>query len=206
MIIEAVSAVLLEAVVEVILILRCAYHHASQSSHINSASRSIRALHRQQTRSWYIARSSDCSTHHDERQPGRKFTWSDGFPHVHRDEISKDDHRIHVRPSLDIQRTISDRIYFLHSISSVVFEGVLFGLTIHKFLEAQKEGWGYISLLNVLIRDSIWAFALLFSKFKRVRRHGAPLIEFCSCQHREHLVVHNSSRVISCLRISVSLT
>lgn len=99
MIIEAVSAVLLEAVVEVILILRCAYHHASRSSHIDIASRSIRALHRQQTRSWYIARSSDGPTHHDERQPGRKFAWGDGFSDVHRDEISKDDHRLHVRPS-----------------------------------------------------------------------------------------------------------
>lgn len=52
-----------------------------------------------------------------------------------------------------------------HRISSVVFEAILFGLTVYKFYGAANEGWGQRSLLNLLVRDSIWAFALVFSEW-----------------------------------------
>lgn len=51
------------------------------------------------------------------------------------------------------------------SISSIIFEGILFGLTLHKYLHARKEGWGERSLLNLLVRDSVWAFLLVLSMY-----------------------------------------
>lgn len=35
----------------------------------------------------------------------------------------------------------------------------------YKFYGAASEGWGQRSLLNILVRDSIWAFALVFSEW-----------------------------------------
>lgn len=124
-IIEAVSAVLLEAVVEVILILRL---YA-----LYTASRRVLGI----LLGALIAQLIMMSVSLGVSLPG-------------------------VMASPMCIETKFPRMIIAYTISSVVFEGVLFGLTIHKFLEAQKEGWGYISLLNVLIRDSIWAFALLF--------------------------------------------
>lgn len=53
---------------------------------------------------------------------------------------------------------------FVYRISSIVFEGVLFGLTVYKYRGATREGWGQRSLLNILVRDSVWAFALVFGE------------------------------------------
>ncbi|KAJ3531248.1 hypothetical protein NM688_g7600 [Phlebia brevispora] len=48
-----------------------------------------------------------------------------------------------------------------YTISSIIFESFLFGLTVYKFFAARREGWGKKSLLTVLVRDSVWAFAVV---------------------------------------------
>lgn len=45
-----------------------------------------------------------------------------------------------------------------------MFEGVLFGLTLYKYYTARAEGWGRVGLVNILARDGMWAFALVFGE------------------------------------------
>lgn len=45
-----------------------------------------------------------------------------------------------------------------------MFEGVLFGLTLYKYYTARAEGWGRAGLVNILARDGMWAFALVFGE------------------------------------------
>ncbi|OSX66631.1 hypothetical protein POSPLADRAFT_1133430 [Postia placenta MAD-698-R-SB12] len=49
-----------------------------------------------------------------------------------------------------------------YSITSILFETFLFTLTIRRYLQARKAGWGNIDLLAVLFRDGAWAFAVIF--------------------------------------------
>lgn len=50
-----------------------------------------------------------------------------------------------------------------YSITSILFETFLFTLTIRRYLQARKAGWGNIDLLAVLFRDGAWAFAVIFA-------------------------------------------
>lgn len=49
-----------------------------------------------------------------------------------------------------------------YSIASIAFEGFLVMLTLYKYCIARAEGWGRAGLMTVLVRDGVWAFALLF--------------------------------------------
>ncbi|EKM60021.1 uncharacterized protein PHACADRAFT_250873 [Phanerochaete carnosa HHB-10118-sp] len=49
-----------------------------------------------------------------------------------------------------------------YSIACITFESLLLGLTLNKYFTAISEGWGGVMLLNILVRDGVWAFALLF--------------------------------------------
>lgn len=63
--------------------------------------------------------------------------------------------------------------YFLHShvltydhdasrAAAIVFQAMLFTVTIYKFILAVRDGWGDVALIVLLIRDGTWAFCLLF--------------------------------------------
>ncbi|KAL0062340.1 hypothetical protein AAF712_010824 [Marasmius tenuissimus] len=45
---------------------------------------------------------------------------------------------------------------------AVIFQTLLFGLTLHKFLAGIREGWRDIPVVKLLMRDGTWAFFLLF--------------------------------------------
>ncbi|TFK76735.1 hypothetical protein BDN72DRAFT_6614 [Pluteus cervinus] len=45
----------------------------------------------------------------------------------------------------------------------IIFESVLFILTMVKFYEAARDGWGRESVLSRFLQDGLWAFALPFS-------------------------------------------
>jgi len=47
----------------------------------------------------------------------------------------------------------------------IVFQAFLFVLTMVKFTQALKEGWGDVPLMRLLVRDGTWAFILLFAIF-----------------------------------------
>jgi len=49
-----------------------------------------------------------------------------------------------------------------YSISSIVFEALLFGLAVYKYWTEETAGLGRISLLQILFRDSLWTFLLIF--------------------------------------------
>lgn len=59
----------------------------------------------------------------------------------------------------------------IYTIASVVYESFLFGLTVYKYLSAKKEGWAGSSLLMVLVRDGLWAFALVLSMYMPLSMH-----------------------------------
>ncbi|KAK1231777.1 hypothetical protein PQX77_005099 [Marasmius sp. AFHP31] len=48
---------------------------------------------------------------------------------------------------------------------AVIFQTLLFGLTLYKFLAGVREGWRDIPIVKLLMRDGTWAFFLLFSKW-----------------------------------------
>jgi hypothetical protein len=53
--------------------------------------------------------------------------------------------------------------------SSIIFQFLLFGLTVVKFIEALRSGWGDVPLIKLLARDGTWAFFLLFCKSTNTR-------------------------------------
>ncbi|KAH9485097.1 hypothetical protein JR316_0002004 [Psilocybe cubensis] len=46
--------------------------------------------------------------------------------------------------------------------ATIVFQFFLFSLTLYKFIEAARSGWGDVPLIVLLMRDGTWAFFLLF--------------------------------------------
>lgn len=60
-----------------------------------------------------------------------------------------------------------------------MYESFLFSLTIARFIQARRGGWGHVPLLAVLFRDGAWEYAVLFcglSTFKLP--DGAHLNEY----------------------------
>ncbi|KAI0048459.1 hypothetical protein FA95DRAFT_1038106 [Auriscalpium vulgare] len=51
----------------------------------------------------------------------------------------------------------------LFAIAFVLFETMLFILTLFKFIRAFQTGWGRTPVITLLMRDGTWAFALIFA-------------------------------------------
>ncbi|KAI0337909.1 hypothetical protein BDW22DRAFT_838763 [Trametopsis cervina] len=49
-----------------------------------------------------------------------------------------------------------------YSMSSILFEALLFAMVMYKYLTASKGGWLRTSILQVLVRDNLWTFLLIF--------------------------------------------
>ena len=45
---------------------------------------------------------------------------------------------------------------------AILFQAILFALTVYKFILAIRDGWGDVPLIVLLTRDGTWAFCLLF--------------------------------------------
>jgi hypothetical protein len=45
-------------------------------------------------------------------------------------------------------------------------------MTLYKFFQAVKAGWGDIPIMHLLMRDGTWAFILLFGKWPHVETMG----------------------------------
>ncbi|PPQ87463.1 hypothetical protein CVT25_008199 [Psilocybe cyanescens] len=54
------------------------------------------------------------------------------------------------------------RTLIIYGGSTIIFQFFLFGLTLYKFIEAARLGWGDVPLIVLLVRDGTWAFFLLF--------------------------------------------
>ena len=50
----------------------------------------------------------------------------------------------------------------------IAFQTVLFGLTVWKFFQAVRSGWGDVPILQLLVRDGTWAFFLLFGAYTSI--------------------------------------
>lgn len=50
--------------------------------------------------------------------------------------------------------------------AAVAFQFLLFGLTLYKFIQALRSGWGDVPLIILLVRDGTWAFFLLFCRYR----------------------------------------
>ncbi|RXW13396.1 hypothetical protein EST38_g12464 [Candolleomyces aberdarensis] len=59
--------------------------------------------------------------------------------------------------------TDSPVIFMISAGFPVVYQGFLFIVTIVKFYQSAKAGWGSVPILNLLVRDGTWAFCLLFA-------------------------------------------
>jgi hypothetical protein len=46
--------------------------------------------------------------------------------------------------------------------AAIIFQAMLFTVTIYKFILAVRDGWGDVALIVLLTRDGTWAFCLLF--------------------------------------------
>ncbi|KAI0089218.1 hypothetical protein BDY19DRAFT_132119 [Irpex rosettiformis] len=49
-----------------------------------------------------------------------------------------------------------------YSITSIVFEGFLFGLAMFRYWTAHNQGWEKVSLFQLLVRDNMWTFLIIF--------------------------------------------
>lgn len=65
------------------------------------------------------------------------------------------------RPPLSI---LTDRLYIYRG-AAILFQAILFVITLYKFLLAIRSGWGDVPLIVLLTRDGTWAFFLLFCAF-----------------------------------------
>ncbi|KAJ2913711.1 hypothetical protein MD484_g6707, partial [Candolleomyces efflorescens] len=59
--------------------------------------------------------------------------------------------------------TDSPIIFMISAGFPVVYQGFLFLVTIWKFYQSVRAGWGDIPIINLLVRDGTWAFCLLFA-------------------------------------------
>ncbi|KAJ7798105.1 hypothetical protein B0H13DRAFT_1674162, partial [Mycena leptocephala] len=50
--------------------------------------------------------------------------------------------------------------FIFYGASAVLFQTVLFTLTIHRFVRAMRTGWGKVPLLRLIVRDGMWAYLL----------------------------------------------
>ncbi|KAF9567978.1 hypothetical protein CPC08DRAFT_757861 [Agrocybe pediades] len=53
------------------------------------------------------------------------------------------------------------RTIIIYGGSSIIFQFILFGFTLYKFVQAARSGWGDVPLVMLLMRDGTWAFFLL---------------------------------------------
>ncbi|PPQ98796.1 hypothetical protein CVT24_003354 [Panaeolus cyanescens] len=51
----------------------------------------------------------------------------------------------------------------LYGASSIAFQTFLFIITLYKFIQAARSGWGDVPLIVLLVRDGTWAFFMLFA-------------------------------------------
>jgi len=58
---------------------------------------------------------------------------------------------------INVPRTI-----IIYAAGAIVFQAVLFLVTMYKFILAIRSGWGDVPLIVLLTRDGTWAFCLLF--------------------------------------------
>ena len=66
---------------------------------------------------------------------------------------------------------------FSISVAVIAFETVLLVLMLVKFVQALLSGWGDAPVLTVVVRDGIWAFALVF---------GTPATPSSLCLHSRY--------------------
>lgn len=62
----------------------------------------------------------------------------------------------------------------LYRIVSLIFETILFLLTLYKFFEAVWSGWGKRPVMKQFIGDGTWAYTLIFGMSPMVSRISAP--------------------------------
>lgn len=80
-----------------------------------------------------------------------------------RDVESADLSVLLVRASRFSPRSVYGRMHLtIYRVISLVFETVLFALTIAKFLCAVREGWGMGPIMQQFVADGTWAYALIF--------------------------------------------
>ncbi|ETW81185.1 hypothetical protein HETIRDRAFT_459587 [Heterobasidion irregulare TC 32-1] len=60
-----------------------------------------------------------------------------------------------------VTHTPTTLIFF--ALAFILFETLLFGLTLFKFVQAVRTGWGHTPVMALLARDGTWAFALIFA-------------------------------------------
>ncbi|KAA1478232.1 hypothetical protein DENSPDRAFT_661922 [Dentipellis sp. KUC8613] len=53
-------------------------------------------------------------------------------------------------------------LFTAYWITSLVFETLLFSLTVHKFVLAVRDGWGRRPVMRRFVTDGTWAFTLIF--------------------------------------------
>jgi len=58
--------------------------------------------------------------------------------------------------------TNAPRTLIIYAAAAILFQAMLFTVTIYKFILAVRDGWGDVALIVLLIRDGTWAFFLLF--------------------------------------------
>ncbi|EIN06717.1 hypothetical protein PUNSTDRAFT_145230 [Punctularia strigosozonata HHB-11173 SS5] len=52
--------------------------------------------------------------------------------------------------------------FVAYGVFPLVFQGILFGFTVWQFVKTMRHGWGRTRVLDVLMRDGMWAFFLIF--------------------------------------------
>jgi hypothetical protein len=78
---------------------------------------------------------------------------------------------------------------------AILFQAILFTLTIYKFILAVRDGWGDVPLIALLTRDATWAFCLLLCMSSFLTRpSGAKFIvysgSYSSVGYAGHLVLY----------------
>ena len=70
--------------------------------------------------------------------------------------------------------------------AAILFQALLFTVTIYKFILAVRDGWGDVALIVLLIRDGTWAFCLLFGASSFYRSSNRVMLNLSCIRFHVH--------------------
>ncbi len=136
---------------------------------------SIRYIHGQQTYNQSPPSRVRRPSHDYDRQLGHKSPPHHDKSSLRRSRLSCHHHRLQVSTdpvNYYIMQTEFPTKFRNPSITSIVFESFLFGLAMFRYWTAHSQGWQQVTLFQVLIRDNMWTFLIIFGMSVP---HSSPL-------------------------------
>jgi hypothetical protein len=89
----------------------------------------------------------------------------------------------------------------------MIFQALLFTVTIYKFVLAVRDGWGDVPLIVLLTRDGTWAFCLLFCTSSFCRNSNLVMLNLsCTRFHIHQSVMRDTLCCMDCITLTMRVS